>query len=154
MSRWIWAMVGLTACGGEETSTDRGLDGQDPADYACFHIAEGAIVDASSTRDGTATELVPSLEPYRVNLRPNPEVGYLRIESSGPREVLLLLDREDTATAFWAGEQRTELGIAEPDPFCTTDIPAMHTLSLSAGTDWIELGPSYWASVWLMVTEP
>jgi hypothetical protein len=142
----------LAACAGDDGTTDADAP-QDPAEYGCFHIAEGEILDASLARDETAREVIVGLDPYRVNLQPDPDAGYLRLELAQPTDLLLLMSKADTVHAVWSGETRTEVGPGEPDPFCEQDIEEMLEVSLDAGTHHIELGPSLWASVWLLVAE-
>jgi hypothetical protein len=117
-------------------------------EYACLHIAEGEILDVALTRD-EARSIEVGRTPYRVNLYPE-EAGYVAFESEG-EDLVLLMDFAGAAPAVWTGEERDALEPGSPNPDCEADLLEVIYLSVPGGQHWLELGPTYQASIWLML---
>lgn len=133
-------------CGG-----GAGAAGEPVEHYACVHIAEGEILDVATTREDADT-IELGRAPYRVNLYPG-VAGYLRFQTSGPTDLVLLLDYPGAAPAVWNGDEREPIEPGDPNPNCDTDIVEVDYLSVPGGEHWLELGPVFQGNVWLMLAD-
>ncbi|MCB9685610.1 MAG: hypothetical protein H6738_10650 [Alphaproteobacteria bacterium] len=143
MSGW-WAV----ACGGG--GDDGGTTALEPIEtWACVHVAEGAIVDASTTR-ADAGSISPGRSPYRVNIV-QAETNYVAFDVTSGGTWTLLADAADALPAVWEGDDRIELDASVPDPECDEDIPEMRTVQLQPGPHHLEIGPVFQGNVWIVV---
>lgn len=141
--------IGLTAgCAGGDD--DEQLE--EPIEsYACVHIAEGDLVDVGLTREEAEPITVGRL-PWRVILVPG-ETGYVSFSTAGPTDLVLLLDYAGPVHAVWNGEERVDIDPGGPNTNCDEDIVEVDYFSVPAGDHWLEVGPAYQATVWMMLGE-
>ena len=134
-------------CGGAEPLEEVPL-----SEWACSHIATGALVDVSAVRaDAPAIEV--GRVPYRVNVRPQ-EAGYLAFTHAEDADLVLLTDDASAVAAFWTDDGRTEVETLELDPSCTETPLFTAELTVAAGDGSLEVGPTRQASVWLALGSP
>lgn len=119
--------------------------------YACVHVAEGDLVDVALVRE-EAESITVGREPYRVILVPG-ETGYVAFDTAAAADLVLLLDYAGPVHAVWNGEDRVELTPGDPNPNCDADLVEVDYLSVPAGAHWLEIGPAYQATVWMMLGE-
>jgi len=149
MSRSALALLALAvfpACSGGEDD----VPPVDPAEEACYHIAEGTVIDAGPTED-EATELALGIDPWRVGLYPD-QVSYVSFTSTGAT-VVILADAIEVFDSLSTNGTDVPLPETTENPTCGQDIPAMLELDLPAGTHILGVGPHYKASLWMVLAE-
>jgi hypothetical protein len=138
--RWL-GLLALGACGGDGAGDT--TSGIDPAEEACYHIAEGSTVDGGATPDD-APVLTPGFEPYRVVLIPDAPT-YVAFDT-GPGTLVLSADVVD-GIADVQGAEVSQLG---PNPTCEQDLGTLVEASVSGGLAVVELNDHYKATMWLL----
>ncbi len=146
-SLWL-ALLSTASCSGAE----EGEPEVSTAEYGCLHVAEGTILDVSPERT-TARTIELGREPYRINLLPD-EPGFVRVDTQRATDVVVLLDHVGAMPALWRGDDREELTGGDPNPFCDEDVPELHEVQLGSGANWLELGPTFQANVWVLIATP
>ncbi|MCA9492500.1 MAG: hypothetical protein KC621_21350 [Myxococcales bacterium] len=141
-------VVLLVGCGGD--GGDGGTTPLEPIeDWACLHVAEGTIADASTDR-ADAGSIAPGRAPYRVNIV-QAEPNYVAFDVSSAGTWTLLAEATGALPAVWEGDDRIELDAAVPDPSCEGDIPEMRTVELAPGPHHLEIGPIFQGNVWIVL---
>jgi len=146
MSRVPLATLALAAaCGGADA--DGTLEGTDPAEEACFHVAEGQTVDGAAD-PAEAPLLDVGFDPYRVVLVPDAPT-YVAF-AAGPGSLVLSADTDDAIAAVRTDGEAQELSQLGPNPTCEQDLLTLVEVSVGSGEHVVELSESYKATVWLL----
>lgn len=145
MPRWL-CLFALVACNGSDDEAPPA----DPIEEGCFRIEDGVPTDAGATADAAKT-LTVGPDPHLVGLYPD-QVSYVSVTTGGGT-VVLMSDTPDVFTSIETDGEAFDLPTITENPTCPQDLPSVLEASLPSGTHIIGLGPSYKATVWLLVDE-
>jgi len=138
----LWWM-GCGGDGGEEATA-----GTDPAEEACYHVAEGEVVDGGASPDD-APDLTPGIDPYRVVVVPD-EPTFVRVATAAGT-LVIASDLEAAFASLSTDGADVELPAAEPSETCPQDILSLVEVDVASGEHLIELAPTFKATAWLTV---
>ena len=143
--RWLALMACVACSGGDDEAPP-----VDPVEEGCLQTGTGTPTDAGATPE-QAKALAPGLDPHLVGLYPD-QVSYVTV-TTGAGTLVLMSDTEDVFTSIETDGTPGEIPDAFENPTCGQDIPTVHEVPVSAGTHLIGIGPSYKATVWVLVAE-
>lgn len=145
-TRIVLLAAAAAACGGDGPTTPT----LEPLEaWACTHVAEGDVVDASLDR-GAAPSVPTGRSPLRVNIVSG-ETNFLAFDVDTAQAWVLLADQAGALPAVWEGDARVELDPAVTDPSCDEDLPEMRRVELGAGPHHVEVGPVFQGNVWMVL---
>ena len=142
----------ITACAVACAGGGDGSEETDPLEtYACLNVADGDLIDVALTREEAPTITI-GRDPYIVNLYPE-QAGFLKFDVAAATTLVLQTDFVGAVPGLWVGDERQEVVPFGPNPTCEEDLPEATSLDVGPGPHWLEVGPVFQASVWLMLAE-
>ena len=142
-------LAAMTACTGPDEG--EGTAGTDPLEEACYHIAEGTVVDGGASAEA-APDLTPGIDPYRVVLQEDAPT-FVRV-STGAGTLSLLSDLEDAFASLSTDGADVSLPAAAANETCPQDILTTISVGVDAGEHLVEIGATYKATAWLVIAAP